>query len=99
MQTYTHGTITHMPPESLKDGILSLAVDVYSFGVFLWELLSQTHPFPDKNHGEVLMAVVSDGCRPPIDDSFPKDYADLIQECWHQDRFQRPTFSKIVKRF
>ena len=30
--------VTHMPPELLRDGQLSKAVDVYAFGVLLWEM-------------------------------------------------------------
>ncbi|KAK9868321.1 hypothetical protein WJX84_010923 [Apatococcus fuscideae] len=35
LETATHGTVTHMPPELLMDGRLSRATDVYSFGVIL----------------------------------------------------------------
>ena len=30
--------VTHMPPELIIDGAMSKAVDVYAFGVLLWEL-------------------------------------------------------------
>ena len=30
--------MTHMPPELLTEGTLSQAVDVYAFGVMLWEM-------------------------------------------------------------
>lgn len=36
--TKTYGTITHMPPELLEQGIISKAADVYSFGVLLWQV-------------------------------------------------------------
>ncbi len=38
IQTKTYGTLTHQPPETLLDGIISKAVDVYSFGVLLWQV-------------------------------------------------------------
>eukprot|EP00210_Caulerpa_lentillifera_P007047 g6741.t1 len=53
VQTFTYGTITHMPPELLKDEALSTAVDVYSFGMFLWELLAKTPAYPRQNHGDI----------------------------------------------
>jgi len=30
--------VTHMPPELLREGQASKAVDVYAFGVLLWEM-------------------------------------------------------------
>lgn len=39
------GTVTHMPLELLREGKLSQKVDVYSFGVLLWEMcVSMPHP-------------------------------------------------------
>lgn len=40
VSTLTCGTTTHMPPETLKDGIMTSSVDVYAFAILLWELLS-----------------------------------------------------------
>ena len=36
LSTETVGTITHMPPELLIDGVMSKAGDVFAFGVLLW---------------------------------------------------------------
>lgn len=88
-----------MPPELLKDGILSPSVDVYSFGMLLWELLSKTeHPYPKKNHGEIILTVVNEGRRPHIGVDYPEMYADLIKDCWKQNRHDRPDFPEIVSR-
>ncbi|KAK9807836.1 hypothetical protein WJX72_010653 [[Myrmecia] bisecta] len=38
VQPASFGTVTHMPPELLKDGRLSRAADVYSFGVMMWTI-------------------------------------------------------------
>jgi len=98
LQTFTYGTITHMPPEVLKNGHFSTKVDVYSFGVFLWELLSTERPYPDKTHGEILMTVIHEERRPQITDQYPQMYADLIKECWRQNPEDRPRFGDIVNR-
>lgn len=98
IQTFTYGTITHMPPELLKDGVLTPSVDVYSFGMLLWELLADLQPYSEKNHGEIILAVVNEGRRPHIGPSFPDCYADLIRDCWKQNRHDRPRFPDIVRR-
>lgn len=38
VQTRTYGTMTHMPPETLSEGIITKATDVYSVGVLLWQV-------------------------------------------------------------
>lgn len=98
IQTFTYGTITHMPPELLKDGVLTPAVDVYSFGMLLWELLSTSQPYPERNHGEIILAVVNEGRRPLIGPNYPEAFANLIRDCWKQSRHDRPTFFDIVRR-
>ena len=41
------GTVAFMAPEVFKDADLPLTVkyDVYSFGILLWELMSEKKPF------------------------------------------------------
>ena len=36
--------VTHMPPELIVDGKMSKAVDVYAYGVILWELCGSCPP-------------------------------------------------------
>lgn len=97
LKTFTYGTVSHMPPELLKEGLLSPATDVYSYGMLLWEMLEGSHPYPNKNHGEIILGVTK-GIRPKIPDSFPPDYAQLVEDCWHQDYEQRPALLDIIRR-
>lgn len=97
LRTFTYGTVSHMPPELLREGLLSPATDVYSYGILLWEMLEGTAPYPCKNHGEIILGVTK-GLRPKIPGSFPQDYAQLVEHCWHQDYQQRPSLSEIVRR-
>jgi serine/threonine protein kinase len=45
ISTGTFGTVTHMPPELLTTGRLSKSVDVYAFGVLLWEMCTGKRPW------------------------------------------------------
>ena len=36
--TETVGTVTHQPPELLREGLLTPAADVWAFGVLLWSV-------------------------------------------------------------
>ena len=51
------GTLLWLAPEVLDNHPYSLASDVYSFGIILWEILSQDKPYAKKQSFQVLMAV------------------------------------------
>jgi len=56
------GTVTHIPPENWQDINTSPTekYDVYSFGILLWELLSERHPFDtgEYSHSVVMLSAV-----------------------------------------
>lgn len=97
LKTFTYGTVSHMPPELLQEGIMSSAADVYSYGILLWEMLAGTPPYPNKNHGEIILGVAK-GMRPKITEEFPASYALLIESCWHQEQHERPCLTHIIKQ-
>ena len=43
---YVSLQVTHMPPEPIIEGKMSKSVDVYGFGVLLWEMCAFTSKFP-----------------------------------------------------
>lgn len=97
LKTFTYGTVSHMPPELLKEGIMLPATDVYSFGILLWEMLARAPPYPNKNHGEIILGVAQ-GMRPKFTDDFPPAYAKLIKSCWCQDHLERLCLVEIVQQ-
>lgn len=83
------------PPEALADSNFVFAnrnqsVDIYSFGMLLWELFSMIVPFADNLEG-ATMFVVEKNCRPKIkyaaadsddedNDVVPTEIADVIKK-------------------
>jgi len=96
LSTKSFGTITHMPPELLLDGHLSSKVDVYSFGVIMWELETGETPFKDMRYAEVMRAIVVDKKRPQFAPGTPEDYVALAQLCWNSDPQARPSFEVVL---
>jgi hypothetical protein len=98
-KTRQAGTINWMSPDLLTDSY-GFEVDVYSYGILLWEILYETTPYPKMNRQEILKKALLEGERPPIKDgTCPEPLKALIQDCWAKDPNKRPTFNQIVQRF
>eukprot|EP01105_Mastigella_eilhardi_P026881 TRINITY_DN796_c0_g1_i5.p1 TRINITY_DN796_c0_g1~~TRINITY_DN796_c0_g1_i5.p1 ORF type:complete len:736 (-),score=177.81 TRINITY_DN796_c0_g1_i5:104-2311(-) len=90
------GTPIYMAPELLKCEEYNEKADVYSFAVSCWELLTQTEPYSEFPNPWAIASFVSDGSRLAIPAGTPKEFADVIVECWAQQASDRPAFSKVV---
>ena len=90
------GTVHWMAPEVLMSSpTYDSKVDVYSFGIFMWELLTGDMPYKDQKPHEII-AFVTDGGRPPLPDDIPPKLRELITKCWSKTTTERPTMSKVV---
>lgn len=94
------GTTAWCAPELLTASSktrYSIKVDVYSFGMVLWELWEKKRPFEELTSRFDIMDAIRAGKRPPISDNCPPPFKSLIQRCWQTDPFRRPTFNYIVR--
>ena len=92
------GTAQWMAPEVLRSSpFYDEKVDVYSFGVLLWEMLTLQEPYAGMKQDQIIMAVIDQEMRPPIGPQFgPQKLIQLIERCWHEDPTMRPPFSTIT---
>ncbi|XP_078664037.1 uncharacterized protein LOC144907104 [Branchiostoma floridae x Branchiostoma belcheri] len=93
------GTVTHMPPECLKDinYVPTDKFDVYSFGVLLWEIITRRQPYENAANSALMKIQVQGGQRPdltliPTDREDVTSVSELMQTCWSQNPEDRPTF-------
>ncbi|KAK8887864.1 hypothetical protein M9Y10_038923 [Tritrichomonas musculus] len=84
------GTLMYMAPEIFDETKYSTPIDVYSFSMIVYQLLTNK---PIKFSLKGLMT----GKRPDLPNSIPKCYKELITKCWDQDPEKRPTFAQIVE--
>ncbi|KAH0788608.1 TKL family protein kinase [Histomonas meleagridis] len=91
------GTAHWMAPEVLMSKpSYDEKVDVYSYGIFLWELLTGGMPYQNMKPAEITLGVVGGTLRPPIPADSPPSLSRLIQKCWSQQPEDRPTMARIV---
>eukprot|EP01094_Clydonella_sp_ATCC50884_P020714 TRINITY_DN4359_c0_g1_i2.p1 TRINITY_DN4359_c0_g1~~TRINITY_DN4359_c0_g1_i2.p1 ORF type:complete len:420 (+),score=151.84 TRINITY_DN4359_c0_g1_i2:427-1686(+) len=97
------GTPIYMAPEVIKNTRYSEKADVYSFGIVLCEVWSETTPyaevdFRDMTTDTLVLAVANDGLRPLIPPQCPSAYRSLIEDCMVERPELRPGFDEIVER-
>ena len=92
------GSLRYMAPEVAQKKPYSEKVDVYSFGIMLWQMARDRVPFKGMNRDEFNKRVVLGTDRPKLDKAWPKGFSDLLTKCWHQDHEIRPSFREIVQR-
>ncbi|KAE8665340.1 Kinase superfamily protein with octicosapeptide/Phox/Bem1p domain [Hibiscus syriacus] len=88
------GTLPWMAPE-LLNGSSSL-VDVFSFGIVMWELLTGEEPYSDLHYGAIIGGIVSNTLRPPVPECCDPEWRSLMERCWSSEPSERPNFTEIA---
>eukprot|EP01126_Amoeba_proteus_P064265 TRINITY_DN8970_c0_g1_i6.p1 TRINITY_DN8970_c0_g1~~TRINITY_DN8970_c0_g1_i6.p1 ORF type:complete len:333 (-),score=68.66 TRINITY_DN8970_c0_g1_i6:567-1565(-) len=93
-----NGSALWMAPEVLMGQPLNEKLDVYSFGLILWEIFTRTTPYAEyRNVTEFRKAICKDGVRPPMNKpSLPSALAPIIQQCWAHLPSERPSFVTVL---
>src|SRR4051812_20690326 len=86
-----YGVIPFMAPEVLRHKPYTLASDIYSFSIIMWEFTSGVTPFYDRAHDLQLCLSICKGERPEITENTPQCYINLMKKCWDEDPLKRPT--------
>eukprot|EP00258_Populus_trichocarpa_P044344 XP_024460363.1 uncharacterized protein LOC7455655 isoform X3 [Populus trichocarpa] len=92
------GTLPWMAPELLNgsSSLVSEKVDVFSFGMVLWELLTGEEPYADLHYGAIIGGIVSNTLRPPVPETCDPDWRSLMERCWSAEPSDRPNFTEIA---
>jgi hypothetical protein len=106
--TKAAGTLQWMAPEVFRgDQDYTKAVDVYSFGIVLWELATGETPWKDTAGGDIETVLFEEinhalqtGRRPAIPDVVCAEhgaFVTVMQRCWAGDPANRPTFAEAAR--
>ncbi|XP_014785291.1 inactive tyrosine-protein kinase 7 [Octopus bimaculoides] len=85
-----------MPPEAVLDDEFSTKSDVWSFGVFMWEVFHLGElPHKSKTNEELLKCIKVDDISLDICDQCLPGIAELIRKCTQLNAKDRPQFNEI----
>ncbi len=99
-----------MAPEcfSLKKSENPRTVDVFAFGIMMWQCFSLKNPYSDvysidsyQNVVKLQEKISLSNLRPNLDllENCSDEYIDLMKQCWNGDARERPQdFNTIIKR-
>ena len=86
-----------MAPEVALRRPYNEKVDVYSFGIMVWQMARDRVPYKNFNKADFMERVALNGERPKPDKSWPPAFTSLLESCWHADPSKRPSFERILQ--
>ncbi|KAI9907207.1 hypothetical protein PsorP6_003402 [Peronosclerospora sorghi] len=80
-----------------SDSASPQAVDIYSFGLIMWELTTSELPYADMHSNAEIGEYVLSGCRPIMKPGqCDIQWAELMTRCWSHNPSKRPSAAEIV---
>ena len=93
------GTCYWMAPEIIVNKKYTTKVDVYSYGIIIWEMCTRKIPYSCMSQQHIQFYVSVKKGRPNlkiIPNNTPPKIVQLMQMCWEHEPDNRPTFDYIV---
>lgn len=79
-----------MAPELIRNEPYGKTVDVWSYGVVLWELLTGEVPYRGVEQGAVIFGVAMKSLHLPVPTTAPLGFSLLLKQCWNTEPKHRP---------
>jgi serine/threonine protein kinase len=86
-----------MAPEMYEGVPYDFKIDVFSFGLIMYEMISCEAVFSTNLLPQQVMKKVLTDWRPEFPDWLDPFVRDLIESCWSSDPSARPSFADILK--
>ncbi|GAT97166.1 protein kinase domain containing protein [Entamoeba histolytica] len=85
-------------PEVLTGNKPTTKSDIYSFGIILWEIITNQIPFDDIDLKDDLILNIVLGQRPPLINSIPVPCKELLLSCWKINTERLISIDEIVMK-
>ncbi|KAK8839529.1 hypothetical protein M9Y10_031888 [Tritrichomonas musculus] len=102
-QSQQCGTSIYMAPEVHEGNHYNGKADIYSFGILMYEVVTDSIPYPLFQSGKLSALkftnkIVYENYRPEFTVPVKKSIKNLIERCWLKNPIERPTFEEIFKK-
>ncbi|KAG0557285.1 hypothetical protein KC19_11G116800 [Ceratodon purpureus] len=94
------GSYRYMAPEVFLRENYNTKVDVFSFGMILYEMFEGEKPFDGEDAYEAAYCVARENRRPVFGSKtyYPDGMKELITKCWSEFAVKRPSFDAIIPK-
>ncbi len=90
------GSLRYMAPEVAMRRPYNSSVDVFSFGILLWQICSLEQPFENYDVAKHAELVVHGNDRPKLDTkNWSSDLCNMMSQCWSANISERPDFEQV----
>lgn len=89
------GSIPYMAPEVVMSKPYDKSVDVFSFAILLWEILTTDWAFNGYSTKDFFIRVAKNGERLAVPKSAPPMTRSILPEAWDEDPSKRPSMERI----
>jgi hypothetical protein len=89
------GTVAYMTPEILDNDQPTKKVDVFAFGLIVYEILVGESVFPKTGSALHIAGMHVRDVRPELPKGIHRSIRNMIQRCWSKNPDDRPTFDEI----
>ncbi|KAF2591833.1 hypothetical protein F2Q70_00038324 [Brassica cretica] len=89
------GTAIYMSPESVRDGIAHVSLDLWSVGCLVLEMYTGVIPWEGLELDEIATRLLS-GKSPDIPETLPSDAKDFIQTCFSRNPEERGSAHELL---
>ena len=90
----------YMAPEILSNNHYNLKSNVYSFGIIMFQILTETTPYPLYEKGKMsstqfVQKIINEDFHPKFSTPVKRSFKKLIKRCLSKNANDRPTFEEI----
>ena len=102
-QIYSIDKIAYVAPEILRKDKYDEKIDVYSFGILMYEILTDSKPFPILSKSEITdfefeQKVINENFTPDLNKPMKQAHRRLIEQCLSRNPKKRPSFSELFEK-